>query len=237
MKYLFQIFLLLTSFSAVAQKQFVLDADAEVREISGSFTSIKVSNAVHLYLSKGDVEAVAISASQEKYKLAIKTQVENGELNIFYDGPKVWNTSHQKINVYVSYKSLNQITAYSASNVLIAGMMELPLLNLKVSGASVFKGTLNIGELNIKCTGASDTKLSGKVKDLNIECSGASDVKAYDLIAENCIAKVSGASDVQITATKEITANASGASDVRYKGDAVVKEKNSTGASSITKKD
>jgi hypothetical protein len=236
MKYLFQIFLLLTSFSAVAQKQFVLDTDAEVREISGSFTSIKVSNAVHLYLSKGDVEAVAISASQEKYKLAIKTQVENGELNIFYDGPKVWNTSNQKINVYVSYKSLTQITATSASNVLVAGTMDLPLLNLRISGASVFKGVLNIGELNIKCSGASDAKLSGKVKDLNIECSGASDFKAYDLEAEYCVIKASGASDVQINATKEITVNASGASDVSYKGEAIVKEKRSTGASSIDKK-
>ena len=131
MKYFLQILLLLVSFTGFAQKQFVVDPDAEIREINGSFTSIKVSNAIHLYLSKGDVEAIAISANEEKYKQNIKTEIENGELRIFYDGPKGWNERNQKLNVYVSYKLLAQITATSASNILVAGIMELPLLNIK----------------------------------------------------------------------------------------------------------
>jgi Putative auto-transporter adhesin, head GIN domain len=235
MKYFFQIFFLLITFSATAQKQFVVDPDAEVREVSGSFTSIKVSNAIHLYLTKGDVEAVAISADEDKYKQGIKTEIENGELHIFYDGPRVWNGRNQKLSVYVSYKSLEQITVSSASNVLLAGIMELPLLNIKISGASDFKGQLNIGELNVKLSGASDMRLSGTVKNINVECSGASDFKSYDLVAETGSIKASGASDVSITVSKEITANASGASNVSYKGDAVVKEKHSSGASSIAK--
>jgi Putative auto-transporter adhesin, head GIN domain len=236
-KYLLQILCLLTSFTSFAQKQFVVDPDAEVREVFGSFTSIKVSNAVHLYLSKGDVEAIAISADEEKYKQGIKTEIDNGALNIFYDGPRVWNGRNQKLNVYVSYKSLEQITATSASNVLVAGVMELPLLNIKISGASDFKGQLNIEELNVKLSGASDMRLSGTVKNINVECSGASDFKSYGLIAETGSIKASGASDVTITINKEMTVNASGASNVYYKGDAVVKEKHSSGASSIAKED
>jgi Putative auto-transporter adhesin, head GIN domain len=235
MKYLVQILFLLTSFTGFAQKQFVVDPDAEVREVVGSFTSIKVSNAIHLYLSKGDAEAIAISADEEKYKQGIKTEIENGELHIFYDGPRVWNGRNQKLSVYVSYKSLEQITASSASNVLLAGIMELPILNIKISGASDFKGQLNIGELNVKISGASDMRLSGIVKNINVECSGASDFKSYDLVAENGNIKASGASDVSITVNKEITANASGASNVYYKGDAIMKEKHSSGASSIAK--
>ncbi len=237
MKYLLQILLLLTSLPGFGQKQFVVDPDAELREISGSFTSIKVSNAIHLYLSKGDTEAIAISADEEKYKQGIKTEIENGELHIFYDGPRVWNGRNQKLNVYVSYKSLEQITASSASNVLLAGIMELPMLNIKISGASDFKGQLNIGELNVRLSGASDMKLSGTVKNITIECSGASDFKSYDLISETAVVKASGASDITITVNKEITANASGASNVYYKGDAILKEKHSSGASSIAKVD
>lgn len=235
MKYFLQILFLFTSLLSFAQKQFVVDPDAEVREINGSFTSIKVSNAIHLYLSKGDVEAIAISADEGKYKQGIKTDIENGQLHIFYDGPRVWNGRNQKLNVYVSYKSLEQITASSASNVLIAGVMELPILNIKISSASDFKGQLNIGELNVRLSGASDMRLSGTVKNINVECSGASDFKSYDLVAEIGSIKASGASDVSITVSKEITANASGASNVYYKGDAIVKEKHSSGASSIAK--
>ncbi len=237
MKYLLQIFFLITTFSAAAQKQFVLDADAEVREIYGSFTSIRVSSGIHLYLSKGDVEAIAISASQEKYKAKIKTEIENGELHIFYEGDRIWNGRNQKLNVYVAYKNLEQITATGASNVLIAGVMKLPSLNIKLSGASDFKGQLNIDNLNVKISGASDIYLSGIAKNTNIECSGASDFKSYDLTTETASIKASGASDINITVNKEITANASGASNVFYKGAAVVKEKHSSGASSISKED
>jgi hypothetical protein len=237
MKYFLQILCLLLGFTGFAQKQFVVDADAEVREITESFTSIKVSNAIHLYLSKGEVEAIAISAEEEKYKQGIKTEINNGELHVFYDGPRVWNGRHQKLNVYVSYKTLAQITASSASNILIAGVMELPLLNIKISSACDFKGQINIGVLNVKISGASDMKLSGIVKNINVECSGASDFKSFDLTAETASIKASGASDVNITVSKEIIVNANGASNVSYKGEAVVKEKHSSGASSISKED
>jgi Putative auto-transporter adhesin, head GIN domain len=237
MKYIFSIFFLIISFFANAQKQLVVDADAEVRDIVGSFTSIKVSSAIHLYLSKGETEVIAVSASEQKYKDGIKAIIENGELLIYYDGPNKWISNNHKLNVYVAYKNLEQLTVSSASNVLIAGIMELPMLSIRLSGASELKGTINITELTIKCSGASDTKLSGNVKNITVECSGASDVNAFDLSAENCIVKASGASDVNITATKEITVNASGASNVFYKGTAELKEKNSSGSSTILKKE
>jgi hypothetical protein len=71
---------------------------------------------------------------------------------------------------------------------------------------------------------------------LNIESSGASDVKGYGFSADFCTASVSGASDVNITVNKELTAHASGASNVYYRGDAVIKDMHASGASSIGKK-
>lgn len=237
MKFLIQILFILSSFSATAQKQFVVDADAEVREITGGFKSIKVSSGIHLYLSKAEVEVVAISASEKSYRDEIKTEIENGELHIFYDGTRSWNSKNQKLNVYVAYKNLEQITASNASNIIVAGIMELPLLNIKLSGASDFKAQINIEAFNVKCSGASDMKISGSAKNMNIECSGASDINAFDLFVENCTVKASGASDVNITATKEIIANASGASNIFYKGAALLNEKQSSGASTIGKRD
>ncbi len=237
MKYLFQILFLLTTFTSSAQRQLVVDPDAEIRTVAGSFKSIKVSNAIHLYLSKGDKEEIAISASEQKYKDGIIITIENEELQISYAGPIKWSSNFHKLNVYVAYKNLEQVTATSASNVLLAGIMELPLLNVKLTGASVLKGQIKIAELNVKCSGASNLNLSGEATNVNIECSGASDVHAYSLAADNFTVKASGASDVTFTANKEIIANASGASNIYYKGNALLKEKNSSGASTIAKRD
>ncbi len=233
MRYFFSFFLLFAMFAATAQKQFVVDANAEPRQIPGSFSSIKVSSGINLYLSKGDEEALAISASEERYKAGIKTEIADGVLHIYYSGDKFHYNGNSSMNVYVAYKNLAQISASGAADVLVAGVMELPLLNLQLSGASNMKGELNIGELNIKLSGASDMSLTGSAKNVNIESSGASDVKAFGLTAETCNAKVSGASDVNITVTKEISANASGASDVHFKGNAEIKAKQTSGASSF----
>jgi hypothetical protein len=50
-----------------------------------------------------------------------------------------------------------------------------------------------------------------------------------------CDVRASGASDIRITVNKELTANVSGATDVKYKGDGVVKDIRSSGSSSISK--
>ncbi|MFL5739423.1 MAG: GIN domain-containing protein [Flavisolibacter sp.] len=46
----------------------------------------------------------------------------------------------------------------------------------------------------------------------------------------------SGGSDINITVNKELTAEASGASDVYWKGTATVKEVKATGAGSVSHK-
>ena len=85
-------------------------------------------------------------------------------------------------------------------------------------------------------SGSSDAAISGSANVLNIESSGASDIKGFGLVTEVCNAKVSGASDINITVNKELNVNASGASDVYYKGTAEVKDKHTSGASSVVKK-
>jgi hypothetical protein len=69
-----------------------------------------------------------------------------------------------------------------------------------------------------------------------IESSGASDVNAYNLTTELCTATASGASDIRITVNGALSANASGASEITYKGTCLLKDQRSTGASSINKK-
>ncbi len=234
MKYFKIICFLLVGLNAAAQKQFVVDPDAVLRETTGSFTSIKVSSGIHVYLSKGEVEVLAVSASDEKHRDAIKTEIINGVLHVFA-GERIRYAGSAKINVYIAYKNLEQLQASGAADILVAGLMELPLLNVQLSGASQLRGQINIGELNMKLSGASEVKLTGSVKNINIESSGASDVKSYDLIAENCNVKASGASDVNITVTKELAANASGASNIFYKGTGELKIKQSSGASSVAR--
>jgi len=228
--------MLIFSVVANAQKQFVVDENAEQRTLNGSFNSILVSGGIDVYLSQSEEEAIAISASENKYKDGIKTVVDNNTLKIYYDGEKNWSGKSKHIKVYISFKNLEKIDASGASDIIVAGEITVPSLLMKLSGASDFKGKLMVSTLTLDLSGASDVNLTGSASVVNIESSGASDVKAYDLTTEVCTAKASGASDVNITVSKEMYAHASGASDIYYKGTAELKDFQTSGASSIKRK-
>ena len=233
---LFQICLCCCAVITNAQKQFVMDPNVAARSVNGSFNSITVLGGIDLYLSQSDKEEIAISASEDKYKEGIKTVVENSTLRIYYDGEKNWSKGNRKLRAYVSFKDLVKLEASGASDIIVAGEIKVPSLLLKLSGASDFKGSVSVSSLTLELSGASDVSIKGTASIVNIESSGASDVKAYDLSADICTAKASGASDVNITVNKEMTAHASGASDIYFKGNAVIKDQHSTGASSVVRK-
>jgi len=227
---------LFTAFAAAAQQTLVNDANAEKRELTGSFNAIKVSGSVDIYISQSSEEALAVSASGQEYKDNIKTVIENGTLNVYYDSKKGWSKGDKKLKVYISFKNLERLQASGASEVHVAGNIAVPSLSIDLSGASEFKGGVDAGTLTMELSGASDAKISGKAGTLTIESSGASDFKGYDLTAENCTAKATGASDINITVNKELNVHASGASDVFYKGSCVIRDLHSSGASTVAKR-
>ncbi len=224
-------------FAATAQKEIVNDPNAEIRAISGSFNKIKISGGIDLYLTQSDEEAVAVSASQDKFKEGIKTVVENNTLRIYYFADKALEVfKNKKLRVYVSFKNLELVDASGASDVQVAGVITVPSLSLSMSGASDFKGAVKVSSLKMDLSGASDVTIKGVANTVTIESSGASDVSGYDLVADICNAKASGASDVNITVNKELNASASGSSDISFKGEGVIKEVHTSGSSSVSKK-
>ena len=235
-KVFFIIIALLTNTVSNAQKTIVNDANAVVRSLNESFHSIKISGGIDLYLSQYENESIAVSAAEDKFRNDIKTVVENGVLKIYFDGNNWYGSGNKKLKVYVSFIKLDRLQASGACDVQVAGKITAPELSLSMSGSSDFKGAVSVNRLSLELSGASDAKISGTAATVNIQSSGASDVKGYELITENCTVKASGASDVNITVNKEMNITASGASDVFYKGDCLIKEIHSSGASTVAKK-
>ncbi len=234
-------FVIVTAFSFLicnAQKDIVNDPDVEIRNVNGSFTAIKISGGIDLFLSQDDKEVVAVSSNDARTKEAIKAVVENGTLRIYYDGDnKGWgNWKNRKMRAYVSCKTHEKLTASGACDVQVSGAITGNSFEMDMSGASDFKGAVKLSSLKIELSGASDIKIAGSATTVIINSSGASDVKGYDLVSEICTAKASGASDINITVNKELNAHASGASDIYYKGEGVIKESHTGGASTVAKK-
>ena len=100
------IFLLLLTatvgLAAIAQDKVYNDANAERRSVSG-FHAISASGGIDIYLTQGNEEGVAVSASKTEYRDKIRTVVENGVLKIYYDDNNwfSWGWSNRKLFQYV----------------------------------------------------------------------------------------------------------------------------------------
>jgi len=230
--------LLLSTAVIFAQKQ-INDANAETREAK-NFSTISVSNAFDVYLTQGDEEAVAVSASEQKFKEKIKVEVKDGVLKISYDdGGKFWQklTKNMKLRAYITFKNVDKIAASGGCDIHLQGKLTADDLSINLSGASDWKsGELKTKKLSVDISGASDMTVTGSSTDLKIEASGASSFKSWDFATDNCRVQASGASSISFTVNKELNAHASGASSIHYKGEGVIKEIRTSGASNISKK-
>ena len=230
------LFFLFTAFTFQSHAQTIInDKNAEVRNVS-AFTGIKVSGGIDVYLSQSNEYALAVSASDKKSNVNIKTEVHNGILHIFYDGNSFRLSPNHKLRTYISFKTLESLEGSGASDFIINGTLKANSLKIELSGASEIKGNLHLDNLLLNMEGASIVKVNGTVKNIKINASGASDMKNYDLVVDHCIAELSGASDVKITINKSLSAKASGASLLYYKGNPKKTELSSSGASNISQR-
>jgi hypothetical protein len=237
-KQILSLLLLAGSLAAFSQDKVVVnDKNAQQRNVGASFTEISVSGGIDLYLSPDNHEVVVVSAMEPKYRDRIVTRVVGNKLEIYFDGKGMvrW-PDNTKLKAYVSFRTLSKLHASGASDVFVNGVIRADNFNMHLSGSSDFSGALRVGQFELHQSGASDSRISGTAERLKVHVSGSSDVKAYDFAVNFCEVEASGASDVQITVNKEISARASGSSDINYRGDGLMRDVKTSGASSVNRK-
>jgi Putative auto-transporter adhesin, head GIN domain len=214
------------SLSAFAQDTKVInDANATQRTLHAGFTAIHVSSGIDLYITQGNEESLAVSASDQKHLDRLKTEIENGTLKIYYDNKGVtWKPGNKKLKAYVSFKTLERLHASSGSQVTVNGSINAENLDLNVSSGAGFNGAIHAKELSADVSSGAGVKISGKADKLTVDVSSGADFKGYDLAVDFCDAKASSGASLHVTINKELNAKASSGADIRYKGTALIRD-------------
>ncbi len=201
-----------------------------------NFNVIELSGAIELYLVQGADENVAVSASSSEDASKIKTEVKGDVLKIYYEDKSFWHSgSSVKLKAYVTFKTLKGLDISGACSVKTKNI-DARNLKIELSGASSFDGNISAGNTYINISGASSMHIGGSASVAKIEASGASTLKGYDLKTDYCKLEATGASNVRVSVSKELSAEASGGSSVNYKGNCTVRESDSSGGASIKRK-
>ncbi|MES2623658.1 MAG: head GIN domain-containing protein [Pseudomonadota bacterium] len=207
----------------------------EIRNIE-NFTGISVGGGINLFVEQGADFKVEVDSSVGATD-EVTTVVEGDNLvirmekSLFHFGLMNWFATH---SVYVTLPRLESLTASGGSDVSVDGVLTGDELVLRTSGGSDIALEVDIDSLDIQSSGGSDIKLSGTTRSIVAQTSGGSDLDAMGLEAKEADLRSSGGSDIQITVTERITANASGGSDIFYKGDPAYEDVNASGGADVT---
>ena len=221
---------------AFSQTKVINDKNAQKRDVK-NFHGVRVSNGIHLYLSQGNEEAVAVSASDEEYTNRIKTEVDNGILKIYYDhGNLPWHMEGKRLRAYVSFKAIDQLRANSGAEVEVDGAIKSSDLSFEFTSGSSFNGRVESSSLKVDQNSGAETQISGTTGNLRVDISSGSSFKGYDLETETCDASTSSGATLKVTVKKELTASASSGGQIYYKGGGVIRDISTSSGGEVTKR-
>ena len=197
-----------------------------------SFTGVKVSTGIDVFLKQGSMEAISVEADENLHEY-ILTEVRNGVLHVYTDA-NIRDAERKR--VYVTMKDINSVETTSAGDVI----GETPFKSDKVELSASSAGDINLEvfakEIHIDISSSGNITLTGEADVLNADLSSAGDLNAYDLIVREADISVSSAGDADINVSERITARASSAGDINYKGNPKYVDAHASSAGSIHKR-
>lgn len=197
-----------------------------------SFTGIKVSTGIDVYLKQGDNETLSVEADENLHEYII-TEVRDGVLNV-YSEANIRDAERKR--VYVTMKEVKSIRTTSAGDVFGETPVKADKLELSASSAGDIKLEVYAKEIEIDISSSGDMTLTGEADILKADLSSAGDLNAFELMVREADVSVSSAGDADINVSEKITARASSAGDVNYKGDPKYVDAHSSSAGGVHKR-
>ncbi len=226
MKKIFILLLTISALKGFAQQTVITADNVEKRTLSGSFTAIKVSNGIELFITQGGEESVAVSASDEKYLEKFKTVVENGTLKIYMEKSDFnWvNTGRRKLKAFVSFKVLEKLHASSGAEVQAKSVLKLPYLEMDFSSGASFTGRVETDALTVEQNSGAEITLTGSAEKATLSLNSGATFSGYDFATAYCDAKATSGAGIRITVNKEINAKANSGGGIKFKGSGGIKD-------------
>lgn len=200
----------------------------ETRTIE-AFTNLDVSDNIEVEITQDSAHTLLVSAP-ENIIGRVKTEVVDGTLRIYTDKFML----NHPIKITLSTDSLFHIEGSGAAQISTTAPFNSSRLYVQLSGAS--HGDLDFNVTNIsqfKLSGASNVHINGTTNQLEIDASGASNYDGTEFKSQTARAEASGASKIDLHASKKIQADASGTSAIDCSGNPATISRNENGVANI----
>ncbi len=199
---------------------------------AGSFSGVKVSTGIDVFLSQGDKMNISVEADENLHEY-ILTEIKDDVLHVYTE---VNIREAEMKRVYVTMKEINSLSTSSAGDLLGETPVRTDNLKLNASSAGDIKLEAYAKNVEIDISSSGDITLIGEADVLGGDLSSAGDLNAYDFKVREADLDVSSAGDADIYVTERLRASASSAGDINYKGNPKYLDAHSSSAGGIHSK-
>lgn len=200
----------------------------QTREIK-PFNKIQASGGAKIYYTHSDSLTLSVKGNEDEISF-VETRLEDNTLYISAKG-----NYKETMRIYVTNNTLQDVSLSGAVSFESKNTIKAEELHLSLTGAANGNIDVSTSKLTAIQSGASSLKVSGSTEVFNSESSGASNLKGYLLNSKTTSVLTTGASSARVFASEKLVANATGASSIKFKGDAKDVVAEASTASSITK--
>ena len=196
---------------------------------AGSFSGVRVSTGIDVFLSQGSNESIAVEADENLHEYII-TKVEGDVLHVYTEA----NIREAKMKrVYVTMDNITSLTTTSAGDLIGETPVKTDNLDLSVSSAGDIKLEVYAKTVELDISSSGDMTLSGEADMLEGDLSSAGDLNAFNLKVREADLDVSSAGNADVYVTERLRARASSAGDINYKGNPKYLDAHSSSAGGI----
>lgn len=205
--------------------------ESEERNV-GSFTGIKVSEGIDVYLKKGDREGVRVEVSGTRLDNVL-TEVSGSYLKVHLRSGNI--RGKVNIRVYVTYSKLEKLYASSAGNIFSDGVLRTEDLVLQCSSAGNIEIEVDARNIEASASSAGQIEIRGRTKSFEADASSAGQINAYELDSDAANVSASSAGQIRLSVESSLRADASSGGSIRFRGNPSRSITNSSSGGSVKK--
>jgi hypothetical protein len=199
------------------------------------FDRIQVGSAFTITVSKSDTFKVVVSGEKEKVE-DVLAEVKNGELRIsFKENTSRVRLGNNTVKVEISLPSLRAASFGGSSSSKINPGFSGTNFVVYTSGVAKSEVHVDSKELFVDVSGSSTLTLVGKASFMKVNVAGLGSLRAYQMPVDDATLDVNGTCSANVLVNKSIKAKATGASTIRYKGNAAISSQEIGSLSSMKK--
>ncbi|MDC8004728.1 DUF2807 domain-containing protein [Aureisphaera galaxeae] len=196
------------------------------------FNTLEVANDINVFVTFSESKQQIVIEANENLQELIRVENLDNKL-IIYKKKNLVVKGDETTNVYVHCKPFSKFSAANDCTLTLETELHSQKAKVKLSQDSAFKGIVNVQEFEMQFADDSKGEISGYIEYLNLKLADDSKLKNYELTVGSLDAHLSEDSTAHLTVNKTINVKASSDSKLKYKGNAKLNAKFTSGDSSV----